>query len=32
MDLLTLAMEVAETPCSALEYASPKEATLALLR
>jgi hypothetical protein len=32
MDLLTVAMEVAETPCSALQYANPKEATLDLLR
>ncbi len=32
MDLLSLAMEVAETPCSALQYASPKTATLAYLR
>jgi len=32
MDLLTLAMEVAETPYSALQNASPKEATLDLLR
>jgi hypothetical protein len=32
MDLLTLAMEVAETPCSPIKYASPREATLALLR
>jgi hypothetical protein len=32
MNLLTLAMEVAETPCSALQYDIPKDATLALLR
>jgi len=32
MDLLTLAMEVAETPCSALQYSSPRAATLAYLR
>lgn len=32
MNLLSLAMEVAETPCSALQYLSPKRATLAYLR
>jgi hypothetical protein len=32
MDLLTLAMEVAETRCSAVKYESPWSATLALLQ
>ena len=31
-DLVTLALEVAEMPCSALQFASPKRATLAYLR
>jgi hypothetical protein len=32
MDLVMLAAEVAETPCSLLEYQSPKSMTLALSR
>jgi hypothetical protein len=32
MDLVMLAADVAETPCSLLEYQSPKSVTLALLR
>jgi hypothetical protein len=32
MDLLTLAIQVAETPCGAIKYQSPDRATLARLR
>ncbi len=32
MDLLTLAIEIADTPCSPINYETPRSATLALLR
>jgi hypothetical protein len=32
MDLIALAAEIAETPCSPIKYESPKSMTLALLR
>jgi len=32
LDLMTLAAEIAETPCSVVSYQSPKSMTLALLR
>ena len=32
IDLITLAAEIAETPCSLIKYESPKSMTLALLR
>ncbi len=32
MDLLSLATELADTPCSPLEYASPRSVTLGILR
>jgi IS30 family transposase len=32
VDLTALANEIADTPCSALKYETPKSMTLALLR
>ena len=32
LDLMALALEIAETPCSVISYQSPKSMTLALLR
>jgi hypothetical protein len=32
IDLIALATEIAETPCSLIKYESPKSMTLALLR
>jgi hypothetical protein len=32
IDLTSLAIEIADTPCSPIQYASPRSMTLALLR